>query len=71
MGVIVVHNGDDEPVILRGALVAVWEALDEPRTDRDLVAVAAAGSASPGDIRRSVEKALEELRAVRLVARSE
>lgn len=71
MGAVVVHNSDDEPVVLRGALVLLWDALARgPRTEEELCLAAAMVDDSPADaVSAAVHRSLEELRQVGLVER--
>lgn len=69
MGATVVHNSDGEPVVLRGALVLVWDALADPRTDDEICGAFADASDDAG-LRRHVADALAALAAVGLVSGS-
>lgn len=71
MGAVVVHNASDEPVVLRGALVLIWDALEDGRrTEAELCAVVSqVDDASADATAAAVRRSLEELRQVGLAER--
>lgn len=73
MGAVLVHNDDGEPVILREALVLVWDALEAPRTEEELcAAIAARAPGSPrAEVTEVVHRAVGSLEQVGLATRRE
>lgn len=66
MGAVVVHNVDDEPVLLREALVLVWDALGHGCRSEAEVAEAVFASTDGEPPVDAVHQGLEALRQVGL-----
>lgn len=69
MGAVVVHNLDNEPVILRDALVLVWDALGSGERTEDELLWAVSASTDREVASEALHQALEELRRVGLTAK--
>jgi hypothetical protein len=66
MGAVIVHNAAGEPVVLRDALVLIWDALDRPRTGEEICDVIAGVTGAVG-LADHVAEALDALGAVDVV----
>ncbi len=67
-GVLLLAPTADQPLLLEGTGVDLWDALDRPRTGGDVAAeLASVFDADPATVAADVRAALEELGAVDLV----
>lgn len=67
-GVLLLAPTAEQPVLLEGTGVDLWDALEHPRTDEDLaVGLASVFGADPTTVAADIRTALDQLGAVDLV----